>query len=200
MPLPVLTKDNLLNGQTITHASLHSAYPGATGASELVGGSPAYAHQAVVINASSGGQRALNASVNFDVPASTIRWVGFKSSGTFVGCAPNGGATPKNFTCVPAADGVAQADRIYCPSHGWVLDQAIVFHQGTPPTGLTEGTTYYVRDATTHTFKVAATVGGVAVSLTGAPSFGCVVAAITATVFAAQGIHRLDTSTIAVPD
>ena len=63
---PTATKNAALNGITITHASLHSAYPGVTGANEISGGS--YARKAVTINGASGGQRLQNASVAFDVP------------------------------------------------------------------------------------------------------------------------------------
>lgn len=194
MTWPATTKNNMLDGQTFTDASLHSAFPGTTGANELSGGSPAYARKTVTINAASGGQRLLNAAVTFDVPASTVRWVGFWNSATFVGAAPNGGATPKNFMSV------ASSDVVYCAGHGYSDTQKVVFYQGTPPSPLVEGTTYFVRDAATDSFKVAATSGGAAIDLTTAPSFGCVVAAITEDVYAVQGTHELSTATVAIPD
>lgn len=194
MTIPTTTKNNMLDGQTIDKASLHTGFPGTTGANEVSGGSPAYAQKAITVGAASGGQRTLSSSVSFDVPASTIRWVGFWNSTTFVGCAPNGGATPKNFTAI------ASSDTISAPSHGYSDTQKIVFFNGTPPTGLTEGTVYYVRDSATDTFKVAATSGGAAIDLTGASSFGCVVCAITEDVYASQGTHTLSTATFAIPD
>lgn len=194
MTWPTTTKNNLLNGQTFTDASLHTAFPGTTGASEVTGGAPAYARKAITINAASGGQRALNAAVTFDVPACTVKWLGLWNSGVFVGTAPNGGATPKNFVSI------SSSDLVYCPAHGWGDTQKIAFFNGTPPGGLTEGTTYFVRDATTDTFKVAATSGGAAIDLTTAASFGCVVCAIVEDVYAVQGTHQLNAATVAVPD
>lgn len=188
------TKNKMLDAETFDSASLHTAFPGVTGASEVSGGAPAYARKAIVTNAASGGQRLLNAAVTFDVPASTIRWVGFWNGATWIGAAPNGGATPRNFVCVAATD------TIYSAAHGYADTQKVVFYNGTPPAGLTEGTVYFVRDSATDSFKVAATAGGVAIDLTAAASFGCVVAAIVEDVYALQGTHTLSTATIAIPD
>lgn len=194
MTWPTTTKNNFLGGQAFTDASIHTAFPGTTGASEVTGGAPAYARKAVTINAASGGQRALNAAVTFDVPACTVKWVGLWNAAVFVGTAPNGGATPKNFVSI------ASSDTVYCPAHGWSDTQKIVFFNGTPPGGLTEGTTYFVRDSATDSFKVAATSGGVAIDLTTSASFGCVVCAITEDIYAIQGTHQLNAATVAVPD
>ena len=75
-----------------TYASLHSANPGNTGASELSGGSPAYARKAVAWNAATGG--AMDDSTNgavFDVPAgATVAFVGLwdaLTNGNFLGYA-----------------------------------------------------------------------------------------------------------------
>ena len=194
MTLPATTKNNMLNGQTFTLASLHTAFPGSTGANELTGGT--YAQQAITINAASGGTRSLNAAVSFTgLPICTIKWLGFWNAAVFIGAVPNGGATPKNFMAV------ASTDTVYSTAHGWADTQKIVFYQGTPPGGLTEGTTYFVRDSTTDAFKVAATSGGTAIDLTTASSFGCVVAAITEDVYAAPlGTHTLSTASVVVPD
>ena len=194
MTWPATTKNNMLGGQTFTHASLHTAFPGSTGASEVTGGSPAYARKTITMNAASGGLRALNAAVTFNVPACTVRFVGFWNSSTFIGCAANGGATPKNFMSL------ASSDTVYSASHGYVDTQKIAFINGTPPGGLVEGTTYFVRDATTDSFKVAASSGGAAIDLTAAPSFGCVVCAITEDTFGAQGTHTLSTASLVFPD
>lgn len=194
MTWPAATKNNMLDGQTFTLASAHTDFPGSTGTNEVTGGTPAYAQKAITINAASGGSRALNASVAFDVPACTVKWIGFWNSATFIGCAPNGGATPKNFMSI------ASTDTVYSAAHGYSDTQKIVFFNGTPPAGLTEGTTYFVRDAATDTFKVAATSGGAAIDLTAAPSFGCVVCAITEDVYAVQGTHTLSTATFVIPD
>lgn len=193
MTFPTATLNTMLDALTFTLASLHTAFPGTTGASEVTGGSPAYGKKTIVMNASSGGARALNASVVFDVPATTVRWIGYWNGVTFLDCAPNGGGTPKNFMAIPSTD------LVYSTAHGYPDTTKIVFYNGTPPNGLTEGTVYFVRDATTDTFKVAATSGGVAIDLTGTASFQCVVCAITEDVYAAQGTHTLSTTTQTIP-
>jgi len=194
MTFPSSTKDNMLNAQTFTHVSLHTAFPGTTGANEVTGGSPAYARKAITLNASSGGSRSLSAAVTLDVPACTVRWLGYWNGASFVATAPNGGATPKNFIALPATD------TIYAPGHGWGDGQKIALFNGTPPGGLTEGTVYFTRDTTADTFKVAATAGGSAIDLTSASSFGCVVCAITEDVYAAQNTHQLSSTTFTIPD
>lgn len=191
MTTPVATKNSRLNGVTYTQASLHDGFPGSTGANEITGGG--YARQNVTINAASGGQRALNAAVSFTVDAETIRWIGFWNAGTYLECAPNGGATPKNFIVVPSTN------LIYATAHGYANTQKIVF-VGTPPGGLTEGTVYFVRDAATDSFAVAATSGGAAIDLTSGASAGAWVCAITEDVYAGAGTHQLSTATIVEPD
>lgn len=70
-------------------ASLHTADPGTTGASEVSGGSPAYARKAITWNAAASGSLDNNANPVFDVPAATtVSFVGFwsaASGGTFYG-------------------------------------------------------------------------------------------------------------------
>jgi hypothetical protein len=194
MSIPAATKNLALDGITINQVGLHDDYPGATGANELTGGS--YARQTATFNAASGGQRLLSASVAFSgLPSCTVRWVSFWQSGTFRGAVPNGGATPRNFVSL------ASNDTFYSPSHGYSDNQKVVFWQGTVPGGLTAGAVYFVRDASTDTFKIAATAGGTAINLTSAPSFGCIVCAITeAEYLIAGGTHTLASATLAVPD
>lgn len=194
MTWPVTTKNNMLDGQAFTLASAHTDFPGSTGTSEVTGGTPAYARKAITVNAASGGIRAMSAAVVFDVPVCTVKWIGFWNGAVFVGCAPNGGATPKNFMSV------ASTDTVYAAGHGYADAAKIVFFNGTPPAGIIEGTTYFVRDSGADTFKVAATSGGAAINLTAAPSFGCVVSAITEDVYAVQGTHTLATANIVFPD
>lgn len=191
--IPTTTKNNMLDGQTINSASLHTSFPGSTGANEVTGGS--YARKAITMAAASGGQRLLSAGVTFDIPAvTTVKWIGYWNTSTFVATAPNGGATPKNFVAI------ISTDLIYCPSHGYSDTQKVVFFNGTPATGLTEGNTYFVRDATTDTFKVATTSGGSAIDLTGPSSFGCVVCAITEDEYVLAGTHDLTTTSFSIPD
>jgi hypothetical protein len=59
---------NSYTGQAAT-GSLHTADPGTTGASEVTGGSPAYARKALSWTAGTTGTA--TASATFDVPAST---------------------------------------------------------------------------------------------------------------------------------
>lgn len=71
------------------YASLHTADPGATGASEITGGSPAYARKAVTWTAGAvDGVATATLAGPFDVPASTtITHIGLwtaASGGTFI--------------------------------------------------------------------------------------------------------------------
>lgn len=72
------------------YVSLHSADPGATGANELTGGTPAYARKAATWSAAAAGAKALSNQPVFDVPAgSTVAFVGLWSAltaGTYLGC------------------------------------------------------------------------------------------------------------------
>lgn len=190
MSFPTATLDAALGGITITQASLHTGFPGSTGINEVTGGTPAYAKKAVTFNASSGGTRLMAAAVTFDVPASTIRWVGFWNGGTFVAYAPNGGATPREFVAL------ASDDYLYSPAHGYSDTQKVVFFNGTVPGGLVEGTVYFVRDSSADRFKVAATSGGAAIDLTSSGSSKCVVCAITEEVYAAQSTHQLSSASL----
>lgn len=66
-----------------TYASLHTADPAGTGASEVTGGSPAYARQAVTWNAGGTDGSYTSNSMTFDVPANTsITHVGFWDAAT----------------------------------------------------------------------------------------------------------------------
>ena len=192
MTVPVTTKNNRLNGQPYTLASLHSGFPGSTGANELSGGG--YAQQAISVNTAAGGRRALAAAAVFSVLATTVRVLGYWNTTTFADYMPNGGATPKNFSCVVASD------LIVSTAHGYAADQKIVFIKGTPPGGLTEGATHYVTNPTADSFTVSNTAGGATVNLTSAPSFGCQVGAITEDVYGVPGTHTISTASWSEPD
>jgi len=84
------------------------------------------------------------------------------------------------------------ADTVKAPAHGQANGGRIVFIGGTPPGGLVEGTVYFVRDAATDTFKVAATAGGAAIDLTAEPAARCVVAAIVPETYGAQGTYTVN--------
>lgn len=183
MSLTTAAKNTMLNALTIDTASLHTAFPGLTGANEVSGGSPAYARKAVSFAAAAGGSRGLSAAVTFDVPATTVRWFGFWSSGTYVGYAANGG-TQLLFQ-IDVTNNLVRST-----AHGLTNGTKIVFFNATVPTPLVEGTVYFVISATADTFQVAATSGGAAIVLTGAGS-GDALSTIIEDVYAAQGSHTL---------
>ena len=184
MSFTVTARNDALNAITIDTMSLHSGFPGATGANELTGSG--YARAACTFNAAAGNVRTLVAVTNFTVGAGhTVRWAGLWAGSTFKGYSPNGG-NPKEFFADATTDVVA------CPGHGYADTNTIVFYGGTVPAGLTEGTIYYVRDATTDTFKVAASSGGAAIDLTGAGSGDCVVSRIFEDVYGGAGTHTVN--------
>ena len=193
MTWPVQSRNNMLNGQTYGQASLHTGFPGTTGANEVVGGAPAYGRKTVAMNTSTGGTRSLNAAVTFYVPAITVRFIGVWNGADFVGYAANGGATPKNFMSSTINS------QIHCVGHDYQDGQTVVFIWGTPPGGLTAGTTYFVRNRTAETFKVATTFEGATINFSSGPSDGCWMCAIREDVYAGPGTHGLDTASIVFP-
>jgi len=183
MSLTIAAKNTMLNALTVDTASLHTAFPGLTGANEVSGGAPAYARKAVTFGAAAGGSRALSAAVTFDVPATTVRWFGFWVSGTYVGYAPNGGS--QLLFQIDVANNLVRST-----AHGLANGTKVVFFNSTVPPPLVEGTVYFVVNATTDTFQVSATAGGSAIVLTGAGS-GSALSTIIEDVYAAQGSHTL---------
>lgn len=179
----------------VTHLSLHSGFPGAAGANELSGGSPAYARKAVTYAAASGRSKALSGNLVFDVPAATVAWLGkwtALTGGTFRGFAPLGGSGYLEFQVDVAGD------KIISEGHGLSDDDKIVFFGGTVPGGLTEGTTYFVVTGTSDDFQVAATQGGAAINLTSDGDADVVVSQIVEEVFASQGQYTLTGHTISI--
>jgi hypothetical protein len=73
----------------VTHVGLHSGAVGSGSGSELSGGSPAYARQAVAFGSASAGSVAMTGTETFDVPAAaTVSRTGLWSAstaGTFYG-------------------------------------------------------------------------------------------------------------------
>lgn len=188
MSLTTTSRNQALDAIGIDSMSLHSGFPGATGANELAGSG--YVRIAATFNAASGGVRTVAAVTNFTVGAGhTVRWAGLWGAGVFKGYSPNGG-NPKEFQAVAATDIVT------VPSHGYILNDTIVFYGGTVPAGLTEGTIYYARDITTDTFKVAATAGGAAIDLTGAGAADCVVSKIVENAYGGAGTHTINSWSI----
>lgn len=188
MSLTTAAKNTMLNALTIDSASLHTAFPGLTGANEMTGGTPAYARKSVTFGTAAGASRALSAAVTFDVPASTVRWFGFWYLGTYVGYAANGGA--QLLFQIDVTNNLVRST-----AHGLTNGTKVAFFNSTVPAGLTEGTVYFVVAATTDTFQVSATSGGSAITLTSTGS-GCSLATIIEDVYASQGTHTLNTDTV----
>lgn len=193
MSVTVNGKNEMLDALDVVSLSLHTAFPGATGANEVTGGS--YARQAVTFGAAAAGVRTLSAASNVPVPATSVGWAGLWATGgtTFQAYSPNGG-NPKEFQVN------ATADTISCPAHGYSDTQTIVFYGDTCPNPLAEGTVYYVRDAATDTFKVAATSGGAAIDLTTSGGSACLVSSITVEVYGGAGTHTINTWSIGLPN
>ncbi|MET3929578.1 hypothetical protein ABIE51_001465 [Lysobacter sp. OAE881] len=184
MSLTTIARNQALDAIGLDSMSLHSAFPGATGANEISGGG--YTRQACTFNASSGGVRTVSAVTNFSVGAGTVRWAGLWGGGVFKGYSPNGGS-PKEFQVDPATDVIS------VPSHGYSDGETVVFYGGVIPTGLVEGTIYYARDVTTNTFKVAATLGGLPVDITAVAAPDCVVSRIVESTYGGADTHTINT-------
>lgn len=141
---------------------------------EATGGSPAYARQAVTFGAAVSGQKSNSGALTFDVPAGSYFAFGLfnavsgNDAGNFMGYLPFGGAV-KGFGTVDSA-GVT-ADLIQSSAHGLVADDRVMVYNvfaESLPTGLTEGTLYWVRSSglTTDAFTLSTTQGGAAVNIT----------------------------------
>lgn len=184
MPFTPTGNNAMLDAVGISHVSLHSAFPGTTGANEISGGSPAYARKAITFGAAAASERAQGADVVLDVPpAATLQYVGYWTAltgGNFRGYHPLGNA--------PAIEFVADlsGELIRAPAHGLSNDQQIVFVGGTPPGGLVEGTIYFVISAAADTLQVAATLGGAAINLTAHAAQACQMIRIVPETFGSQ--------------
>lgn len=193
MSLTTNAKNQMLDALELTKLSLHTDFPGATGANEVTGGG--YAKASVTFGAAASGVRSLSASASVTVPACTVRWVGIWNTALsqFNGYSPNGG-NPKEFQAS------ASADTFSVPSHGYSNAQTVVFYGDTVPSPLVEGTVYYVRDVSTDTFKVAATSGGAVIDITTAGGSACVVSAITQEVYGGAGTHTISSWSVGLPN
>lgn len=182
-----------------SHLSLHTGDPSTTGANEVTGGSPAYARQAMAWSAASGGSKAMSGTETFDIPAgTTVRYVGFfsaSSGGTFWGYVPAGSTAERAF-CVDDTT----ADTFESPAHGYSNDNQVVVWASSGaalPTGVSEGTIYFVVNSTTDDFQLATTQGGSAINITAAGDG--VVQKITPEVFAAQGTYTVSSLSVSLP-
>lgn len=186
-------------GVGATHGSLHTAYS-STGANEVTGGSPAYARKAATWAAAAGRSKATSASMVFDVPAATtVRWVGFYdavTAGNFLGMVPNGGGTPESFAVNSAG---VTSNTFDAPSHGFANTNTVVVW-AVPgvalPTGVAEGTVYYIVGSATDTFQLSLTSGGAAIDITAVGS-GYAQRIVEET-FGSQGTHTISSATMSL--
>lgn len=58
-------------------------------------------------------------------------------------------------------------DTVTVTNHGYTSGQKVTFQEGFVPPNLNAGTTYYVKNPTTHTFQVSTTNGGTASTISG---------------------------------
>lgn len=125
---------------------------------EVTGGS--YARQTLTFGAAASGSKANSASLTFSsMPATDVQgWAIYDTAGT--GRKWYGVFNPKTGTAQATGDTITSA------THGYADGSKVVFQSGYAPAGLTAGTTYFVRDSATNTFKVAATLGGSAIDIT----------------------------------
>jgi len=170
--------DHILRNQAYTpvatvYASLHTADPGLTGASEVTGGS--YARQAVTLTAAASSSTNNSAQLSFTsmpaVAAPGVIYGGIwdaSSAGNFLVGGPLTPASQVSLACTA----VASTDVITTQAtHGFSAGDNVEFEAalGTAvPAGLTAGTVYYViaTGLTTTAFEVSTTSGGAAVNIT----------------------------------
>lgn len=191
--LSTAAKNTMLNALSIASLSLHSAYS-ATGATEAAGGTPPYARLAATFaGAVAGSLSLIGTPLTFNVPIGTFAWVGlWDGSAAFQGMLPIGSDTPRPF----AADDIS-SDILKAPAHGYLANDTLVVWGGAAavlPSGLVEGTVYYVVSPTTDTLQLAATLGGSALSLS-VTGLGYL-QRILPQVLAAQGTYVLNALTI----
>lgn len=195
--LTTAAKNAALDGLLPADVSLHTAYS-STGANEVTGGSPAYARRAISFSAAASGTKSASSTPTLDVPAgTTVRFAGLWGLGSpsqFLGMYAIGGSEKEYWVhTLGSPSGV-----IACPSHGYSNGDQVVFYGGTPPTGLTEGTLYYVVTATTDTFGVSDTVGGPGIPITGYGDQECKVSKIVPEAFGSQGTLQISSASLAM--
>ena len=201
MPFNDLGRNKALDGLdesvsgAITHVGVGNSTDPGTGTNyagtEATGGSPAYARQAVTWGPASAGQKSNSAGLTFDVPAGTYAFLLFfnASSGNtnnYLGYAPINGSV-KGFFSV---DTTLANDQLFSVAHGLADGDRVqlfnVFSESLP-TGLAEGTAYFVVASATNTFKVSTTSGGSAVDITALAGGEGFFQKVIPEVFGAQG-------------
>ena len=151
--------------------SLHSGFPGMTGANELAIGRAAITWQPA--NPYRKASNAIGITVGSGL---LVAWIGMwdaATGGSFQGTTPLRGH-PLEFYAVDATD------RIHIPGgHPHTDGSRVVFFGGTPPTPLVEGTIYVTRDAAADNLRVTDIAGGSPINITNAAATaaGCVISA-----------------------
>ena len=181
----------------VTHVGIHTLTDPGTGttanAGEATGGTPAYARQAVTWGAAASGSKANTGALTFDVPAGTYGFFTLWNASTgnttnYRGHIPFGGATPlRGFAVV---DPTLTTDTLRSVGHGLAnADRVIVYNVfGTAlPTGLTEGTVYFVVESAAESFQLSLTSGDAAVDLTAVGGGELYFERVVPEVFASQG-------------
>ena len=143
-------------GTPVTHLSLHTAIPNASGSSELTGGSPAYARKPVSWGTAVTGVLPQTGSCVFNVPASTVVAVGMwdaLTAGNFLGFLPSNGGTLFGY-------GMGRAGLpILSPGHGLVTGDSVQLAAPKPavllPTGYAADVLYKVTVNDADQFTVA---------------------------------------------
>ncbi len=178
-------------GTRLDQASLHTSFPGSTGAGEVSGGS--YARQAATWNSAASRNLDSAATITFEVPGSnTVAWSGdwdaVASPDVWQGSLPlkqAGDPGPLSFEVDVTGNIIERV------AHGLIDDDRVTFYNGTPPTGLTEGTLYWVVTAAADTFQVSATQGGGAIALSAVGADDTVFSQVRPETFAADGQYQL---------
>lgn len=162
MPYTTVGKNTMLNALTPSHVSVHTSFPGDSGANEVSGG--AFARQAITFGAASSGARDSQTQPIFDIPPLTefMFWSAWTaaSGGQCLGYGAVGGQEIP-YSVDPALN------LIQAVAHGLSGGDRVVLMGAAPPTGLSEGQVYYVVNATADDFQVSATLGGAAINITG---------------------------------
>jgi hypothetical protein len=192
--------DALDEGATagVKFVGIHTLTDPGTGATanagEATGGSPAYARIAATWGAAATGQKANTNTFTFDVPAGTYGFFTLWNassgnlSGNYQGYIPFGGASAvKGFF---STDTNLANDQLFSVAHGLADgDRVMLFNVFAEalPTGLAEGTIYFVVGSATNTFKVSLTSGGAAVDITALGGGEGYFQKVVPEVFGAQG-------------
>lgn len=173
-PIAGLAEDDTSTPVTDLHVSLHETWPGESGDQES--GEVTYGDYARIPVARdntgwtvTGNSVSPAAAVEFDEAASGTATANFFGVGTDL----SGAGTLLYRGVIGAAPTVvtgAVSDAIASPAHGLVVDDPVVVwpvYGAALPTGITEGTIYFVKTAPdADTFTLSATVGGATLNIT----------------------------------